>query len=124
MIYTLNPFHFVFIETEPKTYYLSVLQLVHIPSMTISSTLTRLQGCLSINELFNASFDAMHLIRRMKYYHLPCKQHMMDQDVNFLPNVVILYWTLFFATRYDQIYSSLNNIQSSMRLQRSLHLCW
>ena len=74
-VYKSSRFHIVFVETKPYMYYLSVLQLVYIPSIRISSMVTQSKQCLSINELFNSSFITWHLLRRMKYYHVPCKEH-------------------------------------------------
>ena len=44
------------------------------PSTDISSTLKLSDRCLSINELFNETFVGWHLLHRMKYYHIPCRE--------------------------------------------------
>jgi len=73
-IYRTKPFQMIFIEIEPKTYYLSLIQQKYIPSTAIPSTLSQSKRCLPLIELFNATFVSWHLIRRMKYYHIPCRE--------------------------------------------------
>ena len=75
LIYRSDPFHIVFVEIGlPKTYYLAVLQQEFASGIKISSKLTRSDRCMSIDELFNASFVNLHLLRRLKYYNVPCKE--------------------------------------------------
>ena len=75
LIYRDRPFHIIFIEIEQsKTYYLSLLQQKFIPSINISLTLKPSDRCPSINEIFNETILSWHLLRRIKYYHIPCQQ--------------------------------------------------
>ena len=64
IIHWSRPIHIVFVQLLNKTYYLAVVQKIYNPS----------DRCPHINELFNESFVQWHLIRRIKYYHLPCQQ--------------------------------------------------
>ncbi len=72
-VFRSRPFHIMFIEIEPKIYYRSIIQQKYIPSITIPSIVKHSNHCLHIRELFNESFSKLHLIRRMKYYHIPCQ---------------------------------------------------
>ncbi len=36
-------------------------------------TISRSNRCLSLREVFNESFAKMNLLRRIKYYHTPCR---------------------------------------------------
>ncbi|CAF3950225.1 unnamed protein product, partial [Rotaria sp. Silwood1] len=73
-IYRNDPFHILFIEIEPKTYYFSVLQENYHSSANITSVITRSKRCLPIIELFNTTIVTRHLLRRIKLYHMPCQQ--------------------------------------------------
>jgi len=68
-----NPFHLVFVEIE-KTFYLIILEIEYKYSPDISARVETSKRCRSISELFNRSFIEMHLLRRMKYYHIPCRE--------------------------------------------------
>jgi hypothetical protein len=69
-----NPFNIVFVEIGNKTFYLLILQVEYKYLLHISSRVMNSKRCLSITELFNRSFTEMHLLRRMKYYHIPCRE--------------------------------------------------
>ncbi|CAF3281495.1 unnamed protein product [Rotaria sp. Silwood2] len=73
-IYRNDPFHILFIEIEPKIYYLSLLQENYHLADNITSVLTQSKKCLPISEIFNASIVARNLLRRIKLYHIPCQQ--------------------------------------------------
>jgi hypothetical protein len=78
MIYWSLPFHLVFIELNNKNYYLTVIQTTYNPSTAIAKIIKPSDRCSNISELFNANFVQWHLLRRIKYYHLPCQTHSPD----------------------------------------------
>jgi hypothetical protein len=68
-------FNIVFAEIFDN-YYLIIVQQKDIVSDNISTEINPSHRCASINELFNTSIINLHLLKRIKYYHLPCKnQH-------------------------------------------------
>ncbi|UJR11665.1 hypothetical protein I4U23_015846 [Adineta vaga] len=74
-IYWSQPFHLTFIETLDKTYYLSVIQSIYNHSTTIVKRINSSHRCPSINELVNQTFSQLHVLRRVKSYHLICQQY-------------------------------------------------
>ena len=75
-VFRKTPFHIVFAEVELTTYYLVMLRPVYVQSTVVSVHLTASERCASLIELFNTTFIQMHLLRRMKYYHIPCRERM------------------------------------------------
>jgi hypothetical protein len=67
------PFHIAFVELSNETYYLTHVQTIYNQSATIEKSLNSSDLCLHINELFNKSIANLSLLRRIKYYHLPCQ---------------------------------------------------
>ncbi|CAF1440670.1 unnamed protein product [Rotaria magnacalcarata] len=66
--------HFITVgehDLESK-FYLTVLQHIYTPSVTIQTKIARSQYCPHIRELFNQTLIAYPIIRRIKYYHLAC----------------------------------------------------
>ena len=53
--------------------YLAFIQNHSNQSMKIKQTIKPIDRCPNITELFNQTFIQWHLIRRIKYYHLPCQ---------------------------------------------------
>ncbi|CAF2814567.1 unnamed protein product [Rotaria sp. Silwood2] len=74
-IYSSQPFHLIFIELLNKIYYLAVIQNTYKRLTTITKMINPSDCCQHINELFNETFVKMHLIHRIKYYHLPCQRY-------------------------------------------------
>ncbi|CAF4230116.1 unnamed protein product, partial [Rotaria sordida] len=74
-IFWSQPFHLVFIEFYNKIYYLAIIQKIHQQSTTIVNKIKLSDRCPRISELFNETFVQLNLIRRIKYYHLPCQQN-------------------------------------------------
>jgi hypothetical protein len=74
-IYWSHPFHIAFLELPSKSYYLTVLQKTYNQSLTIAKTLEPTDRCKHINELFSDTIVKLHLLRRIKYYHIPCQTH-------------------------------------------------
>jgi hypothetical protein len=83
-----QPFHVVFVELSNKTYYLTVIQNIYIPSKKINKMIEPSDHCPNISELFNETFVRWNLRRRIKYYHLPCQNQSLNlscfyDDVHF-----------------------------------------
>ncbi|CAF0969766.1 unnamed protein product [Adineta ricciae] len=74
-VYWSHPFHLTFIETLDKTFYLVVLQPVYNHSLTITRHIRRSHRCPSISELVNDTVARLHLVRRMKSYHVICQAY-------------------------------------------------
>ena len=66
-------FNILLIEFSEK-YYLIVMQELNTPLTNLSTEIVPSQRCLPIQELFNHTLLAMYLPRRIKYYHLTCKE--------------------------------------------------
>jgi hypothetical protein len=73
-----HPFHIAFVELSAFQYYFTFNQKVPHQSSFIVRTIDTLDRCRSINEIFNESMIQMHLIRRIKYYHLPCQNRSLN----------------------------------------------
>ncbi|CAF1112095.1 unnamed protein product [Adineta steineri] len=71
-IFWSRPFHIVFIELLEKNYYLTLVKNIYNRSTTINQMIKPSDRCKHINEIFNDSIIKLDLIRRIKYYHLPC----------------------------------------------------
>ena len=67
-----RPFHIVFAEFEKK-YYLVYLEQVYDHSLPRIRTVQSSNRCPNITELFNQTILQLDIIRRIKYYHLPCQ---------------------------------------------------
>jgi hypothetical protein len=77
-VYWSRPFHLVFIELDNKNYYLTVNQTISNPSATINKTINPSNRCPHIRQLLNETIVGWHLIRRIKYYHLPCQNQLLN----------------------------------------------
>jgi hypothetical protein len=77
-IYWSRPFHLVFIEISNQTYYLTVFEKTYNRSSIIIKTINPSDRCRHISELFGKTFVQLHLLRRIKYYHLPCESYSPD----------------------------------------------
>ncbi|CAF2821802.1 unnamed protein product [Rotaria sp. Silwood2] len=75
IIYWSQPFHLVIIELLNKIYYLAFIQKTYERSTTINKMINPSGRCRHINELFNKTFVQMNVLRRIKYYHLPCQKY-------------------------------------------------
>ena len=79
VIYWSYLFHLVFIEfLANKHYYLAVIDNSDNQTKLINKTIESSDRCHSISELFNQTFLQWHLIRRIKYYHLPCQNRSLN----------------------------------------------
>ncbi|CAF4970062.1 unnamed protein product [Rotaria sp. Silwood1] len=93
VVYWSQPFHLVFIELLNKIYYLAVIQKTYERSTIINKMINPTDRCQHINELFNGTFVQMHVLRRIKYYHLPCR--------NYSSNLSCFYDDLHICLCYD-----------------------
>ncbi|CAF1410014.1 unnamed protein product [Adineta steineri] len=73
-----KPFHIVFVELLEKKYYLILVQNIYIRSKTINQLIKPSDRCKHINEIFNDSIAKSNIIRRIKYYHLPCQMSSLN----------------------------------------------
>jgi hypothetical protein len=78
IIYWPHPFHLVFVEFSNKNYYLTVVQNNYHQSAIISKTINSSDRCRHITELFNQTVIQLNLLRRIKYYQLPCQKYSSD----------------------------------------------
>ena len=69
--YTSIGFNIAFVQMS-NYYYLVILQKETIISAVIATEILPSHQCLSITELFNESVTDLHLIKRIKLYHMPC----------------------------------------------------
>ncbi|CAF4848680.1 unnamed protein product [Rotaria sp. Silwood1] len=92
-IYWSRPFHIVFVELQNKIYYLAVVQKTYQRSITTTTIINKSDRCQHINELFNETFVKLNLLRRIKYYHLPCQ--------NLSTNLTCFYDNLHLCFCYD-----------------------
>ena len=72
ILYHSFPFHVVFIELFRHEYYLAVVQKTYNQSETIERTIHASDSCVHINTVLNETVASYPLLRRIKYYHLPC----------------------------------------------------
>jgi hypothetical protein len=77
-VYRFHPFHIAFVELSAFQYYLIINQKIYHQSSVIVRTINLLDRCRSIKEIYNESMIKMHLIQRIKYYHLPCQNHSLN----------------------------------------------
>ena len=78
-----HPFHVVFTELSNKDYYLVDVEKNYNRSRTIYKTLSSSDRCGHMNEYVNSTIANFALIRRIKYYHVPCQKSIScfyDQD--------------------------------------------
>ncbi|CAF0936396.1 unnamed protein product [Rotaria sp. Silwood1] len=76
VIHWSYPFHIVFIQLFDKNYYLITVQKSYHPSTTIVREIQPSDRCPYINEVLDHAAVKFHLLRRIKYYHLPCERHL------------------------------------------------
>jgi hypothetical protein len=74
-VYTSILFNLAFVQMLNK-YYLIILREENIDFMNISTMINPSYRCKSIEELFNVTFAHRDLIKRIKSYHIPCKQQL------------------------------------------------
>jgi hypothetical protein len=67
------PFQIAAAELFNDSYYLIVAQETSNQSSTISKTINPSDRCAHLSEVLNETIVNLHLLRRIKYYHLPCQ---------------------------------------------------
>ena len=78
IITSIESFELIFTELDNKIYYLTTLQETDQESKTVNKTIKPSDRCRNLSELFNQTFLQWHLLRRMKYYHLPCQNQSLN----------------------------------------------
>ncbi|CAF1221605.1 unnamed protein product [Adineta ricciae] len=73
-IYWSHPFHLIFIEFPKHDYYLTAVQLNNERSAQLKHQIHPSDRCPHVSKLFNRTIAEHQLIRRIKYYHVPCQQ--------------------------------------------------
>ncbi|CAF4059386.1 unnamed protein product [Adineta steineri] len=74
-IYWPRPFHIIFVELFRKNYYLVFVDKIYNESTLIEKRIKSSDHCPNIQEIFNETFAKLHLIRRIKYFHVPCQTY-------------------------------------------------
>jgi hypothetical protein len=74
-LYVSFTFHIAFAQTMTD-YYLIILRTQDIISMNVTSNILPSHRCLPIDQVLNKTIANRHLLRRMKYYHLPCAKQL------------------------------------------------
>jgi hypothetical protein len=72
-VYTSTLFNIALAQILSQ-YYLIILHEQTIVSAHIPTKIIPSHRCPSIGELFNETFANQHLLKRIKYYHLPCRE--------------------------------------------------
>jgi hypothetical protein len=93
IIHWSRPFHLVFIELFNRTYYIAVVQKIYYLSMPIVKMINPSDRCPHISEVLNKTMAQWHILRRIKYYHLPCQTHSS--------NLSCFYDDIHFCLCYD-----------------------
>ena len=72
-IYWSQSYQLIFIELSNKQYYLT-----NLIQDTTTHLITQSNRCFNITELFNRNFHQLHLIHKIKSYHLPCQNQSLN----------------------------------------------
>ncbi|CAM4752934.1 unnamed protein product [Rotaria magnacalcarata] len=67
-----RPFHLVFVQLK-MDYYLSFIQNTYDRSKTYMKTIESSDRCKHIGEIFDQTIVQSHMLRRIKLYHVPCR---------------------------------------------------
>ena len=73
VIFWHESYDLLFIELEGKKYYLIDIKNSSNRSVIIHKQVRSSDRCPNINELFNRTLSELHIVRRIKFYHLPCQ---------------------------------------------------
>jgi hypothetical protein len=74
-VYISHLFNIAFAQIF-NDYYLIIVQEKTINAANITTKIIPSHRCRSISELFNETFVKQHLLKRIKYYHIPCLQQL------------------------------------------------
>ena len=72
-VYWPRPFHIALVELYEKNYYLAIVQKTYNRSATAVAMINSSDRCMNIREIFNETIVNLHLVRRIKHYHVPCE---------------------------------------------------
>jgi hypothetical protein len=92
-IYSSHPFHVLFVELLRTHYYVTYIQKTYNESKRVTKTINSSHRCLHIREVFNETFAELHLLRRIKYYHVPCQKGYSSQVSCFFDDVHLCFCT-------------------------------
>ena len=73
-----DPFHTALLQLSLSEYYFIVNQKTYNPSAIFDRTIDRSDRCRTLNEIFDEDITRLHLLRRIKYYHLPCENRSLN----------------------------------------------
>ncbi|CAF1356637.1 unnamed protein product [Adineta steineri] len=73
-IYWKYPFHIAFMQLSHNDFYLIIVQKIYNRSLTFEKVINPSDRCKHINEILNETIVQLPLLRRIKYYHVPCQQ--------------------------------------------------
>ncbi|CAF2788390.1 unnamed protein product [Rotaria sp. Silwood2] len=73
--YWPHPFNIAIGELSRNQYYLVANETVKYSSVIVRK-INSSDRCQSIGEIFNENITQIHLIQRIKYYHIPCQNHL------------------------------------------------
>ncbi|CAF5019283.1 unnamed protein product, partial [Rotaria sp. Silwood1] len=73
IVFVSIPFHIVFAQIE-ENYFLIAIQTTSNETAFLSTKVQPSYQCLSMSIFFNETIMKLPLIRRIKYYHVPCVQ--------------------------------------------------
>ncbi|CAF3905291.1 unnamed protein product [Rotaria sp. Silwood1] len=73
--YTSITFNIAFAEMFSNYYVIILREQARSPA-TISTQIIPSHRCPSIHELFNTTLANQHLLKRIKYYHIPCQERL------------------------------------------------
>ncbi|CAF1167926.1 unnamed protein product [Adineta steineri] len=88
-----HPFHISFVELFNNNYYLIAVQNIYNRSFDISKTLHPSDRCKHISEVLSETIVKFHRLRRIKYYHVPCR--------NYTPSLSCFYDDNYFCLCND-----------------------
>jgi hypothetical protein len=74
-VYWSSDFHLLFGEYQGNMYLL-ILQTKYRPSISYNVTIEPSQRCPPIRELLNNTIISFPVLRRVKYYHIPCQKRL------------------------------------------------
>jgi hypothetical protein len=69
-----EPFHIAFAELFLNNYFLITVQPTSNQAATILREIQPSDRCQHLSEVLNNTIASLHLLRRIKYYHLPCQR--------------------------------------------------
>ena len=92
-----TPFDLLFLQLVPQNYYLAIAK--RSSADPIKKQVTPADRCPSVTEIFNATIAGLHLLRRMKFYHLPCRRESSPLISCFFDEVHLCLCQLFDGQR-------------------------